>query len=112
MNRRFDPDAVRAQIENLNADRVKIDRAIESLEAALQAIEGIGSTQREFDIDLTNSETTLYDAVKRACIFMKDGIVRQRVIGRIEREHPFLKPKSASVAAALVNLTKGDQNML
>jgi hypothetical protein len=54
----------------------------------------------------------LQDAVKRACLEMVDGITRQRVIGAIERNHPFLKPKSSSVSAALINLTKGENPML
>jgi hypothetical protein len=112
MNRLFDPEAIKAQIANLVADRERIDRAVEQLQAALRNVEGAGTGQSEFSIDLKASDTTLYDAVKRACIAMVDGITRQRVISHVEREHPFLKPKSPSVAASLINLTKGDHPML
>src|SRR5262249_8621387 len=57
-------------------------------------------------------DTTLNDAVKRCCMAMVDGITRQRVIAAIERNYPGLRPKSASVAASLVNMTKGDNPTL
>jgi hypothetical protein len=110
MKQLFDPQAIQAQIENLASDRERIDRAIEALQAALRNVEEV--KQGEFSIDLRLADTTLNDAVKRACLDLKDAITRQRVISRIEREHPFLKPKSASVAASLINLTKGDNPML
>src|SRR4051794_10091681 len=111
MNRLFDPEAIKTQIANLVADRDRIDRAIEALQAALRNVEG-DSDQSWFSIDLKAADTTLLDAVKRACMAMIDGITRQRVIRHIEQEHPFLKPKSPSVAASLINLAKGDNAML
>jgi hypothetical protein len=112
MTRLFDPEPIKAQIENLIAERERIDRAINALQSALKNMEGVASNQAEFSIDLKASDTTLHDAVKRACLKMIDGITRQRVIADIEREHPFLKPKSASVAASLINLAKGEHPML
>jgi hypothetical protein len=109
---RFDPEAIKAQIANLTADRQRLDRAIESLEMALHNIEGTSYGQSELSIDLKTSDTTLHDAVKRACAGMVDGITRQRVITRIQQDHPFLKPKSSSVGGSLINLTKGDHPML
>src|SRR6476646_998372 len=100
MKRLFDPEPIRAQLDNLIADRENIDRAIESLRSALRSVEGIG--QAEFSISLKEANTTLYDAVRRACLNLKDGITRQRVIAEVEREHPLLKPKPSSVAAALI----------
>ena len=107
MKRQFDPEAIRAQIANLTADRARIDRAIESLEDALHGIEKMEAPQTELALDANDAETTLHDAVKRACMAMIDGITRQRVIAAVERKHPTLHPKSPSVAAALANLTKG-----
>lgn len=112
VKRLFDPDVIKAQIANLAAERARIDQAIRALEVALQNMEGIGTTQEEFTIDLKNSEVTLQDAVKGACLKMIDGITRQRVISAIERERPLLKPKSSSVAASLLNFTKGTNPML
>jgi hypothetical protein len=108
----FDPEIIRTQIANLKADRDRLDHAIHSLETALRSIEMCESGQVELQLIPGTSETTLHDAVKKACINMIDGITRQRVISAIESEHPFLRPKSASVAASLVNLTKGDEPML
>ena len=108
MKRLFDPDVIRVQIANLEVDRERINRAIESLQNALHSIEKLEAPQVEFAWDGSVQETTLNDAVKRACMAMIDGITRQRVISAIERAHPGLHPKSASVAASLVNLTKGD----
>lgn len=112
MKRVFDPEAIRAQIGNLLADRDRIDFAITSLQEALRAVEQLEAGQREFQLHPSGVDVTLQGAVKRACAGMIDGITRQRVIGAIEREHPFLKPKSPSVAASLINLTKGDNPML
>lgn len=82
-----------------------------ALETALRNMEG--HKQRELKLIASADENvTLHDAVKQACVSMIDGITRQRVINAIESAHPFLKPKSASVAASLINLTKGDQPML
>jgi hypothetical protein len=112
MKRLFDPEPIKAQIANLLSDRNQIDRAIEALNAALQSVEGITAAQGELTIDARSAGITLHDAVKRACLNMRDGITRQRVILEIERGHPFLKPKSASVGASLINLAKGDHPML
>lgn len=112
MKRLFDPAPIKAQLANLIEDRERFDRAIEALQSALRSVEGVSAAQSEFSIDLKASDTTLYDAVKRACLTMIDGITRQRVIAEIEREYPFLKPKSPSVATSLINLTKGDHPML
>jgi hypothetical protein len=112
MKRLFDPEIIRAQIENLKADRDRIDQAILSLESALRNIERFESGQVELPLATGESDMTLHDVVKKVCINMIDGITRQRVINAIEQEHPFLKPKSPSVAASLINLTKGDRPML
>jgi len=108
---RFDPNVIKAQIEHLLAEKERIDQAIESLQTALRNIQGIG--QRELKLlEPGSAELTLHDAVKRACMNMVDGITRQRVMNAIERSYPFLKPKSPSVAASLINLSKGDKPMI
>lgn len=114
MKRLFDPQVIRAQITNLQADRERIDQAIHALEVALRNIEDLDSHQREFPLfdSNTGQETTLQDAVKRACLDMIDGISRPRVLARIQRMHPALTPNSSSVSAALINLSKGDNPML
>lgn len=112
MNRLFDPEAIRAQITNLTADRARIDHAIESLEDALRSIERLDSTQPQLAFDPSVAEMTLHDAVKRCCMAMIDGITRQGVVKMIEMNYPHLRPKSASVAASLVNLTKGNHPIL
>src|SRR6266446_5432477 len=112
MERLFDPEAIRAQIANLTADRARIDHAIESLEDALRSIERLDSTQPQLPFDPSVTEMTLHDAVKRCCMAMRDGITRQGVVRMIEMTYPNLRPKSASVAASLVNLTKGNQPIL
>lgn len=112
MKRLFDPEPIKTQIANLLADRDNIDRAINALQSALLNAEGAGSAQAEFSIDLKQADTTLHDAVRRACFVLKDGITRQRVIAQVERDYPLLKPKSPSVAASLINLTKGDHPAL
>jgi len=112
MKRTFDPEAVKAQIANLIADRERIDQAISALQAALRSVEGLEPSQKELTISLNKSNITLNDAVRAVCARMMDGITRQRVISAIEREHPMLRPKSSSVAAALITLTKGDNPML
>src|SRR5262245_2353202 len=114
MKRLFDPAAIRLQIANLQSDRERIDQAIHALEAALRNIEDLDTHQKEFHLFDPNvpQETTLQDAVKRACLDMVDDITRQRVISYIERQHPALKPNSSSVSAALINLAKGDEAML
>jgi hypothetical protein len=107
MERLFDPEAIRTQIANLGADRARIEQAIESLENALRSIERLDSTQPHLPFDPSVTEITLHDAVKRCCALMIDGITRQRVVTMIERTNPRLRPKPASVAASLANLTKG-----
>jgi hypothetical protein len=114
MKRLFDPEVIRVQIANLQADRERIDQAIHALEAALRNIEDLDTHQKEFPIFDPNApqETTLQDAVKRACLEMVDDITRQRVISHIERQYPALKPNSSSVSAALINLAKGENATL
>jgi hypothetical protein len=112
MNPLFDPEVIRRQIANLTADRVRIERAIESLEDALRSIERLDSIQPQLPFDPSVTEMTLHDAVKRCCMAMRDGITRQRVLKMIERSYPGMDPKSASVAASLVNLTKGNPPIL
>lgn len=107
----FDPEAIQAQIDNLLVERDRIDQAIVALQTAIHNIQGL--EQRELRVlEPGVGEITLHDAVKRACMNMVDGITRQRVIIAIERIHPFFRPKSPSVAASLINLTKGDKPML
>jgi len=105
---KFDPEAIRAQIGILMTERDRIDQTIQSLESALQTMEGVSMQQREFSEGFNPTDMTLHDAVRKACTAMIDGITRQRVIAAIERDYPFFKPKSSSVAAALINLTKSD----
>jgi hypothetical protein len=114
MKRLFDPEVIRAQIANLQADRERIDQAIHALETALRNIEDLDTHQKEFPLfsPSANQETTLQDAVKHACLEMVDDITRQRVISHIERHYPALKPNSSSVSAALINLAKGENAML
>src|SRR6266513_1273999 len=112
MQRLFDPEVIRTQIANLTADRARIDAAIESLENALRSIERLDSAQTQLPFDPSDTEMTLHDAVKRCCMAMADGITRQGVLRMIEMTCPNLRPKSASVAASLVNLTKGNQPIL
>jgi hypothetical protein len=112
VNRAFDPDVIRAQIAHLVTERDRINRAIQALEAALNNLEGLPLEQREFSEPFNVGGVTLQDAVKKACAKLVDGITRQRVIGVIEMDHPFVKPKSSSVAASLINLTKGDRPIL
>jgi hypothetical protein len=108
---KFDPAVIKGQIDNLLAERDRIDQAIGSLQAALRNIEGIA--QRELGLFETGvASTTLHDAVRRMCLSMVDGITRQRVLDTIERTLPSLRPKSSSVAAALINLAKGENPML
>lgn len=108
---RFDPNVIKAQIEHLLAEKERIDQAIVALQTALRNIEGFA--QRELKLlEPGAGEVTLHDAVKRACMNMVDGITRQRVMNAIERTYPFLKPKSPSVAASLINLSKGDKPMI
>jgi len=112
MNRLFDPEAVKAQIANLLEDRQRIDQALNALQTALHNIEGLDQRQLNLAVPGVFSDITLHESVKRACHQMIDGITRQRVIRAIEKTNPFLKPKSPSVAASLINLTKGDNPML
>ncbi len=112
VNRLFDPEAVKAHIANLLADRQRIDQAVNALQTALRNIESLD--QREFSLEETcvSSDVTLHEAVKRVCLKMIDGMTRQRVVSAIEKTNHFLKPKPPSVAASLINLTKGDHPML
>jgi len=113
MKRLFEPEAIRAQIVNLQADRERIDQAVRALETALRNIENLDSHQTELHLEASaDRDITLQDAVKRACTEMVDAITRQRVLSRIERQHPFLKPNSSSVSAALINLARADPPML
>jgi hypothetical protein len=113
MKRLFDPEAIRAQIMNLQSDRERIDQAIHALEVALRNIENLDTHQKELPFDISSDqETTLQDAVKRACLEMVDNITRQRVLSHIERQYPALKPNSSSVSAALINFAKGESPML
>src|SRR5947207_5217954 len=108
----FDPEARRSPIANLAADRSRIDRAIESLEDALRNIERLDSTQSQLPFDPSVTEMTLHDTVKRCCMAMIDGITRQGVVKMVAMMNPDLHPKAASVAASLVNLTKGNSPLL
>lgn len=107
MERAFDPEAILAQIANLRADKERIDQAISALEAALQSIQFVRQPQLPFE-----PEISLHEAVKNVCIRMIDGITRQRVLGEIEKHYPYLQPKSSSVGASLINLSKGEDALL
>jgi hypothetical protein len=113
MKRLFDPAAIKAQISNLEADRDRIEQAIEALQAALRNIEKIQPHQPQFRFERSqSSDVSLLDAVKHICFEMVDGITRQRVVSAIERQFPGIKPNPSSVSAALINLSKGSQPML
>jgi hypothetical protein len=112
VRRVFDPEAIKAQIANLITERERIDQVINAFQAALRTMEGIEPSQTELTIGLNASGVTLSDAVRAACVRLVDAITRQRVIAAIEREHPMLRPKPASVAAALINLAKGSAPLL
>lgn len=105
---RFEPEAIKAQIANLVAERERIDNTIRSLEAALQSIQGVQFRQNELEVSNLKAEgLTLQDAVRQSCNDLIDGITRQRVLRLIENRYPFFKPVSSSVAASLINLAKG-----
>jgi hypothetical protein len=108
---KFDPEVIKAQIEHLTAERNRLDQAIVALQTALHNMQGVGQGELKL-VEPGSSDITLHDAVKRVCINLIDGITRQRVLNAIERMYPYLKPKSPSVAASLINLTKGDNPML
>ena len=112
MKRHFDPEAIKAQIANLEADRERIDQAIKALGAVLGSMEGIHQAELQFNPGPAASEVTLQDAVKRVCMNLVDGITRQRVITWIEREYPALRALPSSVSAALINLSRGENPML
>jgi hypothetical protein len=112
MKRLFDPEAVKAQIANLLADRERIDQAVNALQMALRSVESAEFTQPQLLTSLNTSGVTLNDAVRAVCTKMVDGITRQRVLSAIEREYPMFRPKSSSVAASLIKLTRGDTPML
>lgn len=109
MERLFDSAAIRAQIANLTADRDRIDRTIQALESALQSIESV--TTEPANLRFASS-ISLNDAVKKVCLSMADAITRQRVVKAVENTYPLIKPNSSSVAAALINLSKGENAML
>ena len=109
MERSFNPDAIKGQIANLVADRERIDQTIHSLQAALDSMENLNPKQPQLRLE---AEISLHDAVKQECIRMFDAITRQRVTRAIERAYPLMKPNSSSVAASLINLSKGDHAML
>jgi hypothetical protein len=107
MERAFDPEAIKAQIANLNADKDRIGQTIAALETALRSMLNVSQPQLPFELDIS-----LHGAVKNACIRMIDGITRQRVLLTIEKNYPSMQPKSSSVAASLINLSKGENAML
>jgi hypothetical protein len=108
MERLFDSAAIREQITNLTADRDRMNGAIQALEEALQSIESEASSQPNLRLA---SNISLNDAVKKVCIKMEDAITRQRVVSAVESVY-FLKPNPSSVAAALTNLSQGENPML
>jgi hypothetical protein len=109
MERLFDSAAIRAQIANLAADRDRIDQTIRALESALQSIEGVTPSPSNLRFA---SGISLNEAVQKVCVSMADAITRQRVVAAVENAYPLIKPKSSSVAAALINLSKGENAML
>jgi hypothetical protein len=109
MERLFDSAAIRAQIANLTADRDRIDRTIQALESALQSIES--ETPKQANLRFASS-VSLNDAVRKVCLEIADAITRQRVVKAVENAYPLIKPNSSSVAAALINLSKGENAML
>jgi len=111
MNRKFNPDNIRAEIANLTAQRDSIDEAIKYLESGLRHIEhikpdGVGESSSDKPL------ITLQDAVKQACYEMIDGISRPRVMDAVIRTHPYVKPVSSSVSAALINFSRGPDAIL
>lgn len=109
VQRSFDPEAIKAQIANLVADRERIDQTIHALESALSGMENINPQQPQLRFE---AEISLHEAVKQTCIGMIDAITRQRVTRAIERAYPLMRPNPSSVAASLINLSKGDHAML
>jgi hypothetical protein len=109
MERLFDPEAIKAQIANLLADRERIDQTIHALEAALSSVENPAPAQSHLSLD---PDISLQDAVKQVCLRLIDSITRQRVTKTIEKVYPLLKPNPSSVAASLANLSKGDNALL
>jgi hypothetical protein len=114
MKRVFDPAVIKGQIANLQADRERINQAIQALEAALRNMEAVEGVQNSFEFPPSEADlkVSLHDAVKKVCIGMVDGITRQRVVRAIEAAYPFMRPKSASIAASLINLSRGDEPLL
>lgn len=112
-HRNFDPDAIRNQIANLRLDRDRIEVAISTLENVLHSLdESIEISSSLRSPSLPTSGVTLQAAVQSACLFMVDGITRQRIVTAVEKFNPGLHPKSASVAASLVNMAKGPDAIL
>src|SRR5256885_755710 len=74
--KKFDPAIIQGQIDGLLRERDQIDQAIVALQSALRNIEGIEQGELRLP-DPSLPETTLHDAVKRACLGMVDGITRQ-----------------------------------
>ncbi len=109
MERSFDPEAIKTQIANLVADRERIDQTIHALESALRSIESVSSNQTQLRFE---SDVSLQEAVKRTCMVMVDAITRQRVTKAIEKAYPLMRPNPSSVAASLINLSKGDHAIL
>lgn len=109
VERLFDPDAIKAQIANLIADRERIDQTICALQTALSSLENPSPSQSQLPVD---RDISLQNAVKQVCLRLIDSITRQRVTKTIERVYPLLKPNPSSVAASLANLSKGDNALL
>ena len=79
MKKQFDPGVIKAQIDNLKADRDRIDHTIQALETALRSIQALDGTQRQFTFNGSGtSDITLLEAVRRVCAAMKDAITATR----------------------------------
>ena len=112
MSQPLDPEVIREQLEKWKADRDRLDQAIAALQQILNGMEGRGIQRLLALPSAEDAEISLLDAVRGACMKLVDGITRQRVIQTIERMHPFLAPNPSSVAAALLNLSKGPNPLL
>lgn len=114
--RNFEPEAIRQQIENLLIDRERIDRAIRALQSALESLEELPQQELEFSPENTKvssgGKVTLQEAIMKSCAKIEDAVSRRRVLQVIEKDYPLLKPKSSSVSAALIKLSRGENPFL
>jgi len=100
----FEPK-LKHERDQLLRQRAQIDRRLEKIAELLQEYK----SQPELRLV---SPMSVAHAVREACKKMKDGITRQRVIAFLREAHPTEDFKDASVATAILNLTRGDEPAL